>query len=303
MKFTKLSDKDLYALCKEYGGKARFWRRRFAGLLPEVERRGLYRRRGCGSIYEFAAKLAGMSKESVNKVLQISRKLQDKPRLLEQLETGAQSWSKLENVANVATVQTDGEWAERLGTISQASVEAFVQNSRLKTPLERGIQPEKYAERSGALKKEELRFDLSPELARKFQQIAKRADFESIVSKIIQEVEKREAAEKPQSVATPSRHIPAAIEKFVRERTSDLCAFPCCAKKGTSLHHTQRWALENIHDPDRLHLLCTDHERLAHQGYIENEEQAPEHWRLRDYPAERGAKSLIDELVNLRRGG
>jgi len=303
MKFKRLSDKDLYALCKEYGQKARFWRRRFAGLLPEVERRGLYRRRGCGSIYEFAAKLAGMSKESVDKVLQISRKLQDKPRLLEQLETGAQSWSKLEKVAYVATVQTDGEWAERLGTMSQASVEAFVQNSRLKTPLERGIQPEKYAERSGALKKEELRFDLSPELARKFQQIAKRADFESIVSKIIQEVEKREAAEKPQSVATPSRHIPSEIDRYVRARTNDLCAFPTCTKLGTSLHHTQRWALENVHDSDRMHLLCTAHERLAHQGYIENEEQSPEHWRLRNYPAERGAKSLIDELVNVHRGG
>src|SRR3989338_1390731 len=203
MKFKRLSDKDLYAFCKEYGQKARFWRRRFAGLLPEVERRELYRRRGCGSIYEFAAKLAGMSKESVNKVLQISRKLQDKPRLLEQLETGAQSWSKLEKVAYVATVQTDGEWAERLETMPQASVEAFVQNSRLKTTLERGIQPEKYAERSGALKKEELRFDLSPELAPKFQQIAKRADFESIVSKNIQKDEKREEREKPQSVATP----------------------------------------------------------------------------------------------------
>src|SRR3989338_6509062 len=113
MKFKRLSDKDLYALCKEYGQKARFWRRRFAGLLPEVARRGLYRRR-CGSIYEFAAKLAGMSKESVDKVLQISRKLEKKPQLKELLESGAQSWTKLEKVAYVATVQTDGEWAERV---------------------------------------------------------------------------------------------------------------------------------------------------------------------------------------------
>ena len=114
MKFKRLSDKDLYAFCKEYGGKARFWRRRFAGLLPEVERRGLYRRRGCGSIYEFAAKLAGMSKESVDKVLQISRKLENKPQLKELLESGAQSWTKLEKVAYIATSQTDGEWAERV---------------------------------------------------------------------------------------------------------------------------------------------------------------------------------------------
>jgi len=296
MRFNRLSDKDLYALCKEYGQKARFWRRRFAGLLPEVSRRGLYKRRGCGSIYEFAAKLAGMSKESVDKILRLSVKLQDKPFLLEQLETGAQSWSKLEKVVYIATSQTDCEWAERLETMPQAAVEAFVQNSRLEITLESEIQAEKLA-------REDVHFAVRPELARKLNQLGKRADFELLLEKFVASVEAKEAAEKPQAVATPSRHIPNEIDRYVRARTSDFCAFPTCTKLGTSIHHTQRWALENVHDPDRLHLLCTSHERLAHQGYIENEELSPEHWRLRAYPAERGAKSLIDELVNVRRGG
>ena len=288
-----MTDKDLYGLCKEYGQKARFWRRKFAGLLPEVERRGLYRRRLCGSIYEFAAKLAGMSKESVDKVLQISRKLQDKPRLLEQLETGAQSWSKLEKVAYIATSQTDGAWAERIENMPQPAVEAFVQNFRLKTTLQSETEPVKSA----------IQFTVKLVLAQKLQQLSKRADFESLLEKFVESVGAQEQSEKPQAVSTPSRHIPTEIDRYVRARTNDLCAFPCCTKIGTSLHHTQRWALENIHDPDRLHLLCTNHERLAHQGYIENEEQSPEHWRLRSYPAERGALSLIDELVNVHRGG
>ena len=288
-----MTDKDLYGLCKEYGQKARFWRRKFAGLLPEVERRGLYRRRLCGGIYEFAAKLAGMSKESVDKVLQISRKLQDKPRLLEQLETGAQSWSKLEKVAYIATSQTDGAWAERIENMPQPAVEAFVQNFRLKTTLQSETEPVKSA----------IQFTVKLVLAQKLQQLSKRADFESLLEKFVESVGAQEQSEKPQAVSTPSRHIPTEIDRYVRARTNDLCAFPCCTKIGTSLHHTQRWALENIHDPDRLHLLCTNHERLAHQGYIENEEQSPEHWRLRSYPAERGALSLIDELVNVHRGG
>ena len=186
-------------------------------------------------------------------------------------------------------------------------VEAFVQNFRLKTTLQSETEPEKHAERtpehSGGALKEEVRFAVAPALAKKLQQLSKRKDFESLLEKFVAQVEAQEAAEKPEAVATSSRHIPVHIEKVVRERTGDLCAFPCCTKKGTSLHHTQRWALENIHDPDRLHLLCTNHERLAHQGYIENEELSPEHWRLRAYPAERGAKSLIDELVNVHRGG
>ena len=293
MKFTKLSDKDLYALCKEYGQKARFWRRRFAGLLPEVERRGLYRRRRCGSIYEFAAKLAGMSKESVDTVLRVARKLEDKPQLKELLESGAQSWTKLERVAYVATHETDGDWADRVVTLPQIALKVLVQNSRLETAVDRNFQPEKTT----------VEFETFPRLASKFNQLKKRADFNEVLEEFLEMLEAREEARKPQAVSTPSRHIPVAIEKFVRERTNDLCAFPTCTKPGTSLHHTQRWALENIHDPDRLHLLCTDHERLAHQGYIENEELSPEHWRLRSYPAERGAASLIDELVNVHRGG
>src|SRR3989338_11305998 len=293
MKFKRLSDKDLYALCKEYGQKARFWRRRFAGLLPEVERRALSRRRRCGSIYEFADKLAGMSKESVDKILRLSKKLEDKPFLLEQLETGAQSWSKLEKVAYIATSQTDGAWAERIENMPQPAVEAFVQNFRLKTTLQSETEPVKSA----------IQFTVKLALAQKLQQLSKRADFESLLEKFVESVGAQEQSEKPQAVSTPSRHIPTEIDRYVRARTNDLCVFPCCTKIGTSLHHTQRWALENIHDPDRLHLLCTNHERLAHQGYNENEEQSPEHWRLRSYPAERGDLSLIDELGNVHRGG
>ena len=60
--YKKLSDRELYKLCKEYGTAARIWRRRFAGLLPEVLERRLYKKKGYTSLYEFAGKLAGMSK-------------------------------------------------------------------------------------------------------------------------------------------------------------------------------------------------------------------------------------------------
>ncbi len=290
---TTLSDKDLYALCKEYGQKARLWKRRFAGLLPEVFARGLYKRRHFGSIHEFAAKLAGMGKESVDKVLRLSKKLQDKPRLLEQLETGSQAWTKLERVAFIATPETDGEWAERVETLASGPLSLLVQNSRLDLTASGNSQPEK----------EEVRFEVRPELAGKLNQLKKRADFENLLEKFVKSVEAQEQAEKPKAVTTPSRHIPSQMDRHVRARTNDLCAFPGCAKLGTSLHHTQRWALENIHDPNRLHLVCTAHEQLAHHGYIENEDQSPEHWRLKAFPDTIGPKAYIDSLVNLHRGG
>ena len=126
MDYKKLSDKELYALCKQYGLNARMWRRRFAGLLPEVTRRRLYKKRGYTSVHEFAAKLAGMSKEAVDKVLRLATKLEDKPVLREQLISGEQGWSKIEKVAFIATPETDKYWAERVESMPKLALEAFI---------------------------------------------------------------------------------------------------------------------------------------------------------------------------------
>jgi hypothetical protein len=60
-----VSDEKLYALCKKYGENALYYRRKFIGLLPEVYKRKLYEKKKCGSIFEFAAKLCGVSEEHV----------------------------------------------------------------------------------------------------------------------------------------------------------------------------------------------------------------------------------------------
>lgn len=69
MNIAVLSDENLYKLCQQYGEQARVWRQKFAGLLPEVHRRKLYEKKGFSSIFEFAAKLAGMSEEKRNLLL------------------------------------------------------------------------------------------------------------------------------------------------------------------------------------------------------------------------------------------
>lgn len=153
MDYKKLSDKDLYALCKQYGLNARVWRRRFAGLLPDVFQRRLYKKRGYISIHEFAGKLAGMSKEAVDKVLRLAEKLEDKPVLKEQLISGEQGWSKLERVAYIATPETDGFWAEKVDSMTQMGLEAYVkelrrvnyldENNRLDFTLKSETQPAK----------------------------------------------------------------------------------------------------------------------------------------------------------------
>lgn len=125
-----LTDSQLYNLCKKYGMNARLWMRKFAGLLPEVFRRKLYKRKGYVSIHEFASKLAGMSYKNVNRILRLSEKLEDKPELKNLFEAGSQGWSKIETVAYIATPETDRQWAKKVESLTQQGLTAYVQETR-----------------------------------------------------------------------------------------------------------------------------------------------------------------------------
>src|SRR3989338_818374 len=81
LQFMKITDEKLYQLCKTFGARALLWRQKFIGLLPEVNRRHLFERHGFGSIFEFSAKLGGVSQEQVRTVLNLGEKFEDKPLL------------------------------------------------------------------------------------------------------------------------------------------------------------------------------------------------------------------------------
>ncbi|MFH0820655.1 MAG: hypothetical protein V1908_02665, partial [Candidatus Peregrinibacteria bacterium] len=49
-----------------YGSSAKTWMRKCVLLLPEIDRFQIWKKKGFGSIYEYAAKLAGMSKNTVD---------------------------------------------------------------------------------------------------------------------------------------------------------------------------------------------------------------------------------------------
>jgi len=132
-----LSDENLYLLCKEYGEKARFWKRKFMGLLPEVYRRETAARRkgatwlskkGFSSIFEFAAKLAGVSHEQVRLVLNLERRFEDKPLLKSLLINGEVSANKLIRVAGIATPTNQKMIGLQVQTLSTRALETLVRD-------------------------------------------------------------------------------------------------------------------------------------------------------------------------------
>ncbi len=129
----KISDAELYSRCKRFGEIALKYRWKFAGLLPEVNRRRLYKKKGCESIFEFAAKLAGMSEEQVRRVLNLERKFEEMPILKNMLVGGNVSFNKLAKVASIATPENQEILANQVKLLSCRALEILSKDVHVNT--------------------------------------------------------------------------------------------------------------------------------------------------------------------------
>jgi len=137
LNFQNLSDKELYIVCKKWGADVLAARRKFAGLLPEVQRREIaswkkggswLKKRGFFDMYDFAARLAGMSQKQVDEVIRQDRSFEDKPVLRAALVNGEVSVNKLARVVSIATVENQAEILEKVKELSKVALDCFVKD-------------------------------------------------------------------------------------------------------------------------------------------------------------------------------
>lgn len=348
----KLSDRELYEKCRLYGGNARLWLKKFAALLPEVEQRRLYAKYGFYSIFEFAAKLAGIGRETVLEILRVARKLENTPLLKAQMEE--HGWAKLKVVVAVATPENEKILVEKVQEMSLGTLSTFVKevrqqnhplvqnriDSAISAGAENGVagqsdlmsnleQTAQYTEPPRI----SIRIPLKPQTELRLRQLQKKlsleqkapVDFNEVMEILLDSYERKkpvsakerkqisaakQADEQQEKIAAQkeqikrelpiisSRYIPAKVKKLVMTEHGGRCAYPDCRKLPEIYHHTRRFALFPNHDPDFLAPLCKEHERLAHHGLIENEEQPPEQWQIKIEADKTSPKYWIDRKVN-----
>ncbi len=173
---TTMTDPELYALCKKWGAEALEARRRFVGLLPEVNVRRLYERRGYSSIYHFTAVLGGVSEHLVNDVLRLEKRFEEMPRLHEALVKGEIGLSKLARIASVVEVRNEVEICEKIKTLSRRAVDVLVKEIKVESEsavkhdglFERGNEAKSLAGQNHDF---ELLNALSPEVKMKLKEL------------------------------------------------------------------------------------------------------------------------------------
>jgi len=265
-----MTDKELYKLCCECGAKARKWTKKFAELLPKVYKRKLWKKHGFYSVEHFAAELAGMNHETTKKILGLHRRLEDKPKL--KAEIVNEGWAKVRVAAAIPV--SEEKQVQLVKTLPKRALQQYAKTAK--------------QEGAGSLSEPvRLSFTVKPEVElrlRKFRQKLEKERKESIglgealeeLLKLTEEPEKKTQKSKGTTGRNPS------AQKKRETNNNGQCSFPGCNKPHTCYHHPDRYAATQNHD--RIVALCHEHHQLAHAGYIENEHDPPEKWRLRETP-------------------
>ncbi len=281
-----ITDSELYELCKKFGKRALEARRKFSGLLPEVFKRRLYEKKGFSSIYEFAAKLAGMSHDQVDLVLRLERKFEDKPILQKALTEGEISANKLIRIASIATVKNQEEIFEKAKILSKRAIEVFVRDVKYaqKNEEKNGSNMLLFGQKvlpghgikfsNGSILK--LDADIKKELTEmqekgidinKFLREVLKKRKENIKNEklVIAEAQRREQEERDLIGVPPKEYMSVKIKRIIHEEHGTKCSVPRCTKPAKTLHHTGRFALTKSHDPHFIAPLCEEHHEIAHK--------------------------------------
>lgn len=331
-KIISKNEKVLHQQFVQYGQNAKQWMRKCILLLPEIDKQRIWENKGFSSIYEYAAKLAGMSRETVNDALRIIKKLEDKPDLLRVIEQ--KGINAVRPIVTIATSETACFWAEKAREMSNHTLRTYVKEYKKVWDVpdtENSRSDRQNMEESGEIelelfknndqisdpnlfgvsvaileesKEEEMTaiwMELNKETAEELKRLKGDGEWEDLMREFIKLKKEKLEAEKPQSKETDSRHIPGKIKKFIFARCNGKCEFPCCNKTPKILHHTLRFAITKNHDPDQIRALCEEHERLAHLGLIKNEHKEPREWKVLKQADFDHPKHEIDKKVNLYR--
>lgn len=320
-KILKGRDLELHCRFSEYGMNAKEWLRKCALMLPEIDERRIWAKRGFGSLFEYAAKLAGMSKGQVWDALRIVRKVEDKPALIKVIEE--KGVNAVRPVVSIVTQENQEFWAEKARVLSKNELEVFVKDFRRQSDYVGSVnvnvngsesctstttQPVKssknceISEGSGLGLGAKLEvsnsgscstIEVSKEMFERLQKIKGGKSWDEVMGELLLARETLLEQEKPEAVATESRHIPENIRKFVMKRDAGMCVFPGCTNPVSELHHTQGFSVEHVHDPDKIYSLCRAHHSLAHRGLVVGEEGAVRDWKVKGMECA-GAKADYD---------
>lgn len=268
-------DKIIHDQFSQYGRNAKEWMHKCVLMLPKIEKNRIWEKKGFDSIYEYAAKLSGMSRYKVTDSLRVLRNLKDKPEIMKVAKK--KGLNAVRPVATIASQKTDKFWAEKSQKMSKHTLETFVKDFKTESGPGTTLSPK------NSTHKIKVEMELDEDLYKVLSNLKGDGDWNDAIKKLL----------KPKPIKTKSRKAPQKIQTFIQRRSKNLCEHPTCHKPAAQLHHTEPFAIHKEHDPDKILHLCKSHHKIIHHGYIDETES----WQQIDKLPSYDIKNRINKRI------
>lgn len=265
MEFEQWSDEQILATCVRYGEEARKWKNKFLGLLPEVDRRQLYEKKGFTSVVHFAQVVGGVSEEQVRTALRLDVQFQETPMLHTLFTSGEVGMHKLARIASIANKSNEEFLANQVHILPAAALNTLVKDVR---------QAEKslYVQNPALPTIPEITqvaVQLDQEVAQELLAMREKGiDIDSELKLFLEQrktqIEQEKETLGEQCEETKSRYIPKDVRNILTKEYGTKCSMPGCTNLSEEIHHTQRWSMSQKHDPRYMAPLCYEHHQIAH---------------------------------------
>ena len=294
-----MTDKELYEKCQTLGFLIKRFHKQFVSLLPEVERRQLYLKHDMYNIFEFASKLACLSHETVRRVLRLDTILQSFPILHGLFKSSTVSWSKLEIISHIATLENEQLLAEKVISMSQPALIVLVQDiKKQQEPININVESQpKQTEQplfvteptvNATLRIPEIPATQSQPVFENFSmklnpanlsqlkvlklKLEKKLHRQLTANELINEmIDIVSTAIDPKPRKThksikQTRYIQAQLKRETLAKTNNLCSIKDCNKPATVIRHKTPYAISHNHDS--ITTYCDEHHEIEHHSLL-----------------------------------
>lgn len=281
IEFMNETNQNLYERFCYYGKISLAARNKCIGLLPEIYQRKIYLEKGFASIHEFAAKLAGLSHEQVNRTLSLEKRLINIPVLHQALVKGEIGLNKLRKIVTIATVENQKEVLENAKVLSVRAIETMVRDIKKSgsndehghVTTQNTIFPNDPQDHEA---KSEPSLAINEEIQKELLEMQKKGvDINAVLQKFLenyrqeleQEKEKIHLNQQDPAInpGRTSRYIPAVVKKVLTKEFGECCSVPGCYKLYQEIHHLLPYVMVKQHDPRLMVQLCHEHHQITHR--------------------------------------
>ena len=266
--------------------------------LMVVEKRRLYLREGCSSLYTYCTKVLKLCDGAACNRIEVARAALEFPALIDAIDTGSVTLTAARLLAPHLTPEN------RDGLLAAATHKTTREVRRIVAPLQpRADAPPRI--QPIAEGRYEVQFTIGEDTYERLRHvqgliwhITPNGDlatiFERALALLARDLEKKRhgATQSPRNarpVSRDSRHIPSAVKRAVQARDQGRCAFVgtegrCTETAGLQYHHLDPYAVGGEATVDNVELRCAAHNRyeadlvFGHGASVAREAVGPAHW-------------------------